>query len=114
MTEENDGESADDTDRLVCVYDGRFYPRTVSEARLEVVWFENGEFCIHSHEDHDDGKFDHRWDRHPSDYNTRDHVYPEPDAPTPGTDATHPADWRDVISTVLAEVETRWRAFWTE
>lgn len=99
-------------DRLVCVYDSRFYPSSVRTARLEIVWFENGDFSLHYHEDNSKGTFDHRWDRHPSDHNARDHVHPGPDAPTPGDDASHPEDWRDVLSAVLAEIEDRQRGFW--
>ncbi|ELZ13878.1 hypothetical protein C479_03496 [Halovivax asiaticus JCM 14624] len=99
-------------DRLVCVYDRRFYPSHVHTARLEIVWFENGDFSLQYHEEHERGTFDHRWDRHPSDHNTRDHVHPGPDAPTPGDDETHPANWRDVLTMVLSEIETRQRAFW--
>jgi len=100
--------------RLVCVYDQRFYPERVRTARLEVVWFENGDFSLHYHEEHETGEFEHRWDRHPSGHNTRDHVHPGPDAPTPGDDASHPEDWRDVLSMVLSETEDRQRAFWDE
>jgi len=84
---------------------------------LEITWYENGHFSIHYHEEHDEsgehesGAFDHRWDRHPSDHNALDHVHPGPNAPTPGEDASHPADWRDVLATVLSAVETRQRAF---
>jgi hypothetical protein len=99
-------------ERIVCVYDQRFYPASVRSARLDVVWFENGEFSLHYHEDHETSEFDYRWDRHPSSHNSRDHVHPGPDAPTPGKDASHPADWRDVLSMVLAEIEERQRAFW--
>jgi hypothetical protein len=99
-------------ERLVCVYDQRLYPERVRVARLEIVWFENGDFSVHYHEAHESSEFDHRWDRHPSDHNTRDHVHLEPDAPTPGTDTSPPADWRDVLSTVLSEIEDRQRAFW--
>ncbi|MDL0134994.1 hypothetical protein [Halobacterium salinarum] len=99
-------------ERLVCVYDVRLYPERVRAARLDVVWFENDDFSLHYHEDHETGEFDHRWDRHPSDHNTRDHVHPGPDAPTPGDDTTHPADWRDVLSEVVSEIEDRQRAFW--
>lgn len=101
-------------DRVVEVYEAGFYPESVHEGRLEVVWFENGDFSLHYHEDHDEGTFDHRWDRHPSDHNTRDHVHPGPDAPTPGDDVSHPVDWRDVLSMVLAEIEDRQRAFWPD
>ena len=98
--------------RLACSYDKRFYPASVLEARLEIVWFENGDFSLHYHEEHKNGEFDHRWDRHPSTHNDRDHIHPGPDAPTPGEDASHPADWRDVLTQVLSEIEGRQRAFW--
>lgn len=102
------------SDRLLCVYDAGFYPDHVQQARLEIVWFENGDFSLHYHEKHEGDTFDHRWDRHPSDHNTRDHVHPGPDAPTPGDDASHPQEWRDVLSMVLTAVETRQRHFWTQ
>lgn len=101
-------------DRIVCRYDPGFYPRRVRSARLEIVWFENGDFSLQYHEEHETGTFDHRWDRHPSNHNTRDHVHPGPDAPTPGDDASHPAEWRDVLSTTLREIERRQRGFWGE
>lgn len=101
-------------DRLVCIYSSHFYPRSVETARLEIIWFENNDFSIHYHEEHaDGGTFDHRWDRHPSNHNTRDHIHLGPNAPTPGDDASHPRDWRDVLSSVLSEIEDRQRGFWT-
>jgi len=99
-------------DRLAFVYGQRFYPKQVRAARLEMIRFENGDFSLHYHEEHGSDEFDHRWDKHPSDHNTRDHVHPGPDAPTPGNDTSHPADWRDVLSMVLSEIEDRQRAFW--
>lgn len=101
-------------DRLVCIYEPRFYPRSVETAHLEIVWFENGDFSIHYHETHAEGTFDHRWDRHPSTHNTRDHVHPGPGASTPGNDASHPRDWRDVLAMVLSEVEHRQLGFWSD
>ena len=99
-------------ERLVCLYDQRFYPPVVLEARLEIVWFENGDFSLHYHEEHESGGFDHRWDRHPSNHNDRDHIHPGPDAPTPGEDASHPLDWRNVLTLALSEIEDRQHAFW--
>jgi len=101
-------------DRLVCVYLSRLYPDAVESARLGIAWYESGDFSIHYHETHRDGAFDHRWDRHPSDHNARDHVHPGPDAPTPGDDTDHPADWRDVLSMTLSEIDERQRAFWVD
>ncbi|WP_340097961.1 hypothetical protein [Salinibaculum salinum] len=99
--------------RLVLDYDEGLYPPTVAEARLEIVWYENNDFSIHYHERQQEGTFDHRWDRHPSTHNDREHVHPGPDAPTPGSDTEFPADWRDVLATVLREIEERQRAFWS-
>ncbi len=99
-------------DRIICHYQSRFYPSRVEAARLKIAWYEYGDFSIHYHESHADGAFDHRWDRHPSDHNSRDHVHPGPEASTPGEDTSHPVDWRDVLSTVLVEIERRQRGFW--
>jgi len=107
-----DWRPADTPDRLVFEYNARLYPGSVETATLSVVWFENGDVSLHYHEDHDEGTFDHRWDRHPSGHNDRDHVHPGPDASTPGENVSHPDDWRDVLSDVLVEVEDRQRAFW--
>lgn len=100
--------------RLVCHFDDAYYPPTVPAVRLEMVWFENDDFSIQYHETHESGAFDHRWGRHPSDHNDRDHVHPGPDAPSPGTDVDHPTDWRDVLADVLAAVDARMRAFWEQ
>ncbi|WP_425490675.1 hypothetical protein [Haloprofundus salilacus] len=100
-------------DRLVCTYNSSFYPNRVKTARLEITWFSNGDFSIHYHETHHDETFDHRWDRHPSSHNARDHIHPGPNAPTPGEDTSHPRDWRDVLSAILSEIEERQRSFWT-
>lgn len=99
-------------ERLLCEYDPQLYPETVVAARLEIVWYENGDSSLHYHEEHEQSEYDHRWDRHPSDHNARDHVHPGPDAPTPGENASHPADWRDVLSTALSEIDDRQRGFW--
>jgi len=84
----------------------------VTTASLEVAWFENDDFSIHYHEEHENGSFDHRWDRHPSEHDAREHVHPGPDAPTPSHDTSHPTDWRDVLAAVLTGIEERQRAFW--
>jgi len=100
------------SNRVVYIYDSGLYPSAVQQARLEIVWFENGDFSLHYHEEYETDTFDHRWDRHPSAHNTRDHVHPGPDAPTPGDDTSHPQDWRDVLSMALSEIEERQRGFW--
>lgn len=99
-------------DRVVCEYDPGYYPESIEGARLEIVWYENGDFSIQYHESHRTRTYDHRWDRHPSEHNTRDHVHPGPEALTPGEDASHPDDWRDVLAAVLEEIQMRQRQFW--
>lgn len=37
-------------ERIVCIFDSQLYPPTVTEARLEIAWFENGDFSLHYHE----------------------------------------------------------------
>jgi len=97
---------------VVCRFEDEFYPAEIAAARLEIAWYENDDFSLHYHERHEEQTFDHRWDRHPSSHNSRDHVHPGPDAPTPGRDADHPADWRDVLAMALGEIEERQPAFW--
>jgi len=99
-------------DRLVYTYGDRLFPSSVAQTTLEIVWFENDDFSIHYHERHADETFDHRWGRHPSSHNARDHVHPGPDASTPGRDAIPPTNWRDVLTEVLGAVDERQRAFW--
>jgi len=105
---------------VVLYPDAGFYPSTVAEVKLKVKWFENGDFSIHYQENYEEGVdtpgeesgFSHRWDRHPNAHNSYDHIHPGPDAPTPGKDADHPQDWRDVLSKVIGEIDERRNAFW--
>lgn len=105
---------------VVFYLDSGFYPSAVTEVKLKVKWFENGDFSIHYQENYAEDVdtpgekhgFSHRWDRHPNSHNSYDHVHPNPDAPTPGDDANHPRDWRDVLSMVIEEIDERRNAFW--
>ena len=45
---------------------------------------------------------------------TRDHFHPPPTAPTPGEDASWPADHRDIVALVLDEIEDRVATLWGE
>lgn len=38
-------------DRILCRYESGFYPNSVHRARLEIVWYENGDFSLHYHEE---------------------------------------------------------------
>lgn len=66
--------------RLVLRLDGDQYPAEVSTARLDVRWFEGGDYSFHHVETRDDGSWQRRWDRHPKPGRPRAHEHPPPDA----------------------------------
>ena len=91
-----------------------YYPATVDEATLAVRWYTNDDFKIHYRETNPGGAWECRWDRHPNPHYTRNHFHPPPTAPTPGDDASWPADHRDVLTLVLDTVEERIATLWDE
>lgn len=93
-------------------FEPAYYPETVNEADLAVRWYTNDDFKVHYRESHADGAHECRWDRHPNSHNSRDHFHPPPEAPTPGEDASWPADHRDELTLVLDEVERRIEELW--
>ena len=100
---------------VVADYDLGYFPGGVDRAYLRVRWFETDDFSIHYAEQYRSGdSWECRWDRHPNDHNSREHVHPPPDAATPGIDETHPDAWQDVLATVLSRLDERIDAFWTE
>jgi hypothetical protein len=90
-----------------------YYPDDVKSAILLVRWYTNDDCKIHYREVHYDHEWECRWDRHPSPHNTRDHFHPPPDAPTPGDDADWPADYRQMLTVVLNEIEDRIAEIWS-
>jgi hypothetical protein len=98
---------------VVADYDLGYFPAAVERAYLRISWFDTDDFNIHYSEQYEGGKlWECRWDRHPNDHNTREHFHPPPDAETPGDDAAHPNDWRDVLSQVLTELDEQIQSFW--
>ncbi|WP_227379164.1 hypothetical protein [Haladaptatus halobius] len=91
-----------------------YYPASVDEATLAVRWYTNDDFKIHYREVHADSVWECQWDRHPNPHNTRDHFHPPPTAPTLGENAAWPADYRDVLTLVLDEIEQRFTTLWDE
>lgn len=89
-----------------------FYPSSGEGATLSVRWYTNDDHKIHYRERHADHTWECRWDRHPNPHNTRDHFHPPPNAPTPGDDASWPTDHRDVLASVLDEIEARIDTLW--
>lgn len=99
---------------LRVTFEASYYPATVDEASLTVRWYTNDDFKIHYREMYPDTAWECRWDRHPNPHNSRDHFHPPPVAPTPGENASWPADHRDVLRLVLDKVEERITELWSE
>lgn len=98
---------------VVFRYDLGYFLAGVERASLQVRWYENDDFSFHYTEHWVDGdRWECRWDRHPNTHNSREHFHPPPDAATPGTDESHPDDWRDVVVAVLQELDAHIKAFW--
>lgn len=98
---------------LVATYDLHYFPSAVDRAALRIRWFVTDDFSVHYSEQYSSREqWECRWDRHPNGHNSRGHFHPPPDAETPGEDAAHPDDWRDVLSDVLAELDDRIESFW--
>ena len=99
---------------LSVLFGSLYYPAPIDNTTLSIQWYTNDDFKIHYRVVHLDRAWECRWDRHPNPHNTRDHFHPSPTAPTPGDDASWPADYRDVLTLVLDEVEQRITALWDE
>ena len=98
---------------VVAEYDMGYFPSGIDRAYLRIRWFETGNFSVHYSEQYcDETSWGCRWDRHPNNHNSRDHFHPPPDAATPGEDEDYASDWRDVLATVLKELDARIQAFW--
>ena len=79
--------------RLELYLDEDQYPSSIAEARLDVRWFEGGDYTVHYLETRDDDIWQCRWDRHPKPGGSKAHFHPPPDAASdvePSTlEATH-------------------------
>jgi hypothetical protein len=99
---------------VVAEYDMGYFPAGIDRASLRIRWFETDDFNIHYAEHYNDGEsWECRWDRHPNTHNTRAHFHPPPDAQTPGDDAVYSADWREVLTQVLTDLDERIESFWS-
>ena len=79
--------------RLELHLDDEQYPRPVEEARLDVRWFDGGDYTVHYLELRGDDAWQCRWDRHPKPGGSKAHFHPPPDAVSDvepsGLGATH-------------------------
>ncbi|WP_290818763.1 hypothetical protein [Halovivax sp.] len=98
--------------RLEVRLDDGQYPEDVSTVRLDVRWFEGGDYSFHYVETHERGSWQRRWDRHPKPEEPRAHEHPPPEASSrvePSSldvDHEHPLD---VLFAVLDSISTRLR-----
>lgn len=80
--------------RLELQLNGDRYPPPVEAARLDIRWYDGGDYTIHYREQRSDGSWECRWDRHPKPDAPSAHFHPPPDAagpvePSPITDTHH-------------------------
>lgn len=72
------------------------YPESVTTVRLDVRWFETGDYTFHYLEFRGEDVWQCRWDRHPKPGTPRAHFHPPPDAASstvsPGLNTTHHLD----------------------
>ena len=66
--------------RLELYLDEDQYSSSVDEARLDIRWFEGGDYTVHYLETRDDDVWQCRWDRHPKPGEPTAHFHPPPDA----------------------------------
>lgn len=60
--------------------DSKQYPSTVHDVRVDVRWFEGGDYSIHYLELSTDRIWQCRWDRHPKPNAPKEHFHPPPTA----------------------------------
>jgi hypothetical protein len=94
--------------RLELRLDDDQYPPSVEAARIDVRWFEGGDYAVHYVETRDSNTWQCRWDRHPKPEEQEAHVHPPPDASPDvepsGLGATHHLG---VLFAVLDWIEER-------
>ena len=66
--------------RLELYLDENQYPSPITEARLDLRWFEDGDYTVHYLETRDADVWQCRWDRHPKPGAPKADFHPPPDA----------------------------------
>ena len=66
--------------RLELSVDEGQYPSPITEVRLDIRWFEGGDYTVHYLETRDDDVWQCRWDRHSKPGAPKAHFHPPPDA----------------------------------
>ena len=84
------------------------YPEQVVSVRLDVRWFEGGDYTFHYVESYADHSRQCRWDRHPKPDDPRAHFHPLPDASASVEPSEIDEDHHlSVLFAVLEWLETR-------
>lgn len=94
--------------RLAIRLDATQYPDAVDDARLDVRWYEGGQYSVHYVETRGDDAWQCRWDRHPKPDAPTAHFHPPPDA----VEDVEPSDLAaahhiDVLFSVLERIGDR-------
>jgi hypothetical protein len=99
---------------LVLVLAADQYPDRIDEARLEIQWYENGEYNLHYYEDHERDDWQCRWDRHPNPHAEYAHFHrpPRADAGDAVDDPAAPDHPQEVLTRTLANVRDRIEDLW--
>lgn len=98
---------------VIAEYNLGYFPSHIQTAYIQIRWYKTDDFNVHYREQHNnDDTWECRWDRHPNSHNTRDHFHPPPVAEKPGEDADFSNDWREVLTLVIDELDSRVRSFW--
>jgi hypothetical protein len=86
---------------LVIELDATAHPTAVTDARLDVRWFDNDDYTFHYIETHDNEHWQCRWDRHPKAGIPDEHFHPPPDASDVETSELSPTHHLDALFSVL-------------
>lgn len=96
--------------RLEVHLDDEQYPATVTAARLDIRWYDGGDYAFHYLETREDARWQCRWDRHPKPGESTGHFHPPPDAdstvePSPLQATHHLGVLFDVLDWITDRVE---------
>lgn len=93
--------------RLEVRLDADQYPSLVAAVRLDVRWYEGGDYSLHYVEDRGEDAWQCRWDRHPKPETPRAHFHPPPSASGEGTSNLGAQHHLGVLFAVLDWIENR-------
>jgi hypothetical protein len=97
--------------RLELRFDDDQFPTAVDTVRLDVRWYEGGDYTFHYVESRGDDRWQCRWDRHPKPGAPAAHFHPPPDAsstvePSDLDDSHHLAALFDVLDWATGRLST--------